>query len=271
MASAATACANLLGIDDVSVKDGGIGSLDDAAPDSDKTSDSGSDSALGNGYASVVRSDSPIGYWKLDDVGTVAVDSSSHGLDATYGPGVVHGPPIVSGGGASADFPGSPDGGFQGSGITLPPNALLEMTGALTIEAWIRPFSGNRSELVTYGQQDVAPYQPWGLQYAPPLELFTSCCGVVDGTNPLTPDRKSTYYLVATFDPVAGITLYVNGVPDGDGGAGGTLGGYDNVNGLGIGVGADGTLPFTGLIDEVAIYDKKLSVDRILAHYDAGK
>ena len=227
-------------------------------------------------YRDEVLSDSPITYYRLDDTGKIMADFASSHLDGTYGPATVVGAPGLLGPSTvdtAANFIG-PDGGGSIVGASVPRSPKLEVTSAISIEAWIRITKLSDAEIVSYGPQTGPPYQPWSLQYGHntdgsyQMQLFGAGLGFLIGQTNLVTD--TTYYFVGTFDG-ATLRIYLNAQVDGLLHANGTaLSNYDHVTGLGIGSGPLGDNPVFAVVDEVAIYDRALTADRITAHYAAG-
>jgi hypothetical protein len=88
-------------------------------------------------YASVVESQSPLVYLKLDETGgTTAVDSSRNGLNGTYinSPQLGLTSPFGTGFGSAVGFNG-------GTSAVTVSSAALDLTNIVTITAWIKPTS----------------------------------------------------------------------------------------------------------------------------------
>lgn len=277
---ALTSCSLFISLDGLQNGDAGIdaGAVDSSATDSpiafDASKDAGNDAQSVSTYAEAVLSDSPIAYWRLGDTGSTAVDATSNHLDGTYGPTASHVTGLIAGDSdGAAVFSGLlPDGG-NALGISVPRNALLEPVNGISVEFWMKAFATVPTEIASYGAQVVAPYQPWDVQidsFGRPFStlFYTSDAGQLRGST--TYSTNAIYHIVATFD---GTTLrtYTNGEADGATPAVGPLGNYGGSLGLGIGSGALGDYPFTGVLDEVAVYDHELKADRVAAHYSAGK
>jgi hypothetical protein len=241
----------------------------DAASDA-STADVGADVQTGSTYAQTVLADSPIAYYRLGDTGSTAVDSTSHHLDGTYTDVVTHAAGLIAGDSDQAAlFSGALDGGAFPR-LYVPRNALLEPSAAVSVEAWIRPLTVD-AEIVSYGPQTGSPFQPYVIQLNNPspngATFFLATVGFFTGTTSIA--AGSTYHFVGTYNGST-VVIYLNGVQIYSNGATGMLSDYDGVTGLAIGSGALGEAPFTGEIDEVAIYDHALTVDRVAAHYLAG-
>ena len=144
---------------------------------------------------------------------------------------------------------------------------FMEGFAAFTVEAWAMPVDFPHDLKVFGGNKKLA------LEIDPAEKKFRWAWRSVEGgwqagiLSSTVAEANTWYHLVATYD---GSTqrLYVNGVEEVSGVAGGTM----NVNTDIITIGSYGpTHPgvFSGLIDEVCIYDRALSVDEIQINYSA--
>jgi hypothetical protein len=203
----------------------------------------------------------PIAWWKLDEgTGPTAADASGNGHTGTLQGGAVWAP------------------GHSGSGISFDGMAALvdagtsdalQLTGSLTITAWIFPR--------TYGGIGLGRIvnrrngEPGG--YALILDAgITGFELVTDGGNPgeYTDSNRDAIQLgawqhvAATYDPVMRLaTLYVGGVGVGAGILTDGPGPVSTHLLLGSREGAGET--FDGVIDDVRIYDRALSPTEIRA------
>src|SRR5204862_1390598 len=78
--------------------------------------------------------DHPAGYWRLGEpTGSAsAVDASATQLTGSYEPGVTLAQPGA--------IPGDSAAGFgPGGGVALPASGALDLRGAFSVEAWVRP------------------------------------------------------------------------------------------------------------------------------------
>ncbi|MHB1844345.1 MAG: LamG domain-containing protein [Deltaproteobacteria bacterium] len=254
---------------------GGVGSTGGSSGGAPATSGDGGATA-GCGYPAAVLADAPVAYYRLDESsGSRAADASGHGQSGSYGSGVTLG--------VSGLLTGDPDlaAGFPGGAwtsadlVTVPPSSLLEPTGAVTIELWLRQPAVNHATfpgLASYGAQSSG--QPWALQLDPTQGLFDfylkTSSGSFDLQSQTVAAANRPVYVVATYDGAAA-SIYVDGVLDASKPVTGTLTGYDALNGLAIGGSLGTTRPtFTGTLDEVAIYATALSKAQIQAHFAAG-
>jgi hypothetical protein len=224
----------------------------------------------GDRYADVVMEDSPIGYWRLEErSGVTFSDASGFGHAGTVIDtpelGVVVGDQL----GAGIRVDGSPDG------ITVPHGEWMNVT-TVTVEAWVRPDAPAGSQ---YGSVVEKGYQ-WNLYInldGRPGFGLPFQAGHAEGDEPLTVGQL--YHLVGTYEPgviqngatTRGVMrIFVNGV---------LAGVHTNAqpklaltsNAFYIGKGPVPQFEAEGAIDEVAIYDRILSLERIQAHYEAGR
>jgi hypothetical protein len=228
-------------------------------------------------YPQIVLADSPIAYYRLDDtLGTMAFDSSGHGLHGTYGTAIVRGAPgLVVGGNRAAQFPGG-DWSVDRF-VAVPPSTLLEPR-TLSIELWFRTTVFNDPVLLAYGEPlDHSAPPPWGAFIA------QNAIGTFLWTHLETAYRREfatvtrpavglTYHFVLTWDGQS-VRMYVNGTLESQRSLPGTLVVQPARSGLGIGAfpdGLAGDIAFAGTIDEVAIYGAALTPQQVRAHYVAG-
>lgn len=227
-------------------------------------------------YPSAVLADSPIAYWRTNEMtGTVAGDSGSHGINGTYtGTFTLGGasPLVADPSGASLNTSGT---GY----VVVPANSVLDTpTTAVTMEMWIRPTS---STLTSFGGLLWHGGSSGNVGYSISLNSGGSSWffNLGNGTTnyQLAPSgfggfvNGSWLYMVATWD---GTTMrnYNNAVAQGTSTAasGQTIsysgGPFDleicNITG--------NTLVPNCLVDEVAVYNTTLSPTRITAHYNAA-
>jgi len=207
---------------------------------------------------SAVLSDGLIGYWPLDEgTGATAADMSGHGNGGV----LVNGPTWVTGKIGSAL-------NFNGTNQYVTMDAVandFSTTTAVTIAAWIKNtetgegdwFSNNGTNgqylLCQYG--NVQRFYEGGWQPA---------------TTPIT-NNGLWHYVVAVRDSSMYVTIYVDGVNVG--------GNYtstvylDSADRWSLAQEWDDTTPsdfYTGIIDEVAIWDRALSSAEVTELYNGG-
>jgi hypothetical protein len=93
-------------------------------------------------YRTVVLSDRPIAYYRLDErTSRIAHDSSGHHLDGAIGAHVKLGQPgLIADAAASMEFSGA-DKSVAAEGVRIPGNPLFAQATNVSIEAWAFPYS----------------------------------------------------------------------------------------------------------------------------------
>ena len=251
--------------------------------------------AAPDAYAAAVLKDGPIGYWRLNEdlVQTPAKDSSlGGGNDGKYSAtGITLRQPGFHGGDTAALFDGL-------DGRIVVPNSLSLNPKNITIEAkvsWSGPNPGptqyeqrilEKSYFIDPTQQQAQ----YGLTIADGHVQVQIRTGQGSSVDPicnipgnvicaksiaLVPPGVETH-VVATYDGKA-IGIYLNGIQDSTTPGGDRVGDIEPVPpgkpcdpcNLGIGNQSVRNRPFYGLIDEVALFDKALTVEQIRAHFQA--
>lgn len=244
-------------------------------------------------YQAQVLSDSPVVYYRLNDflppVVEVATNSGSLGsaTAGTHFPGMMHRVPgaIVGDSDTAAGYwaidESSTDGGVP---TRFDYNPALN-TSVFSVEAWLKPTidgAGN-GQCPLYNRKEDAPRTGW---------VFFQRPSTVDGGsglgwnfrvyNGVDTSRSiditggggyvigNWYHVVATYDGAIG-RLYVNGVQVASQNVVGSYAPNTDTIQFCVGGYFDGSQnPFTGSIDEVALYTNALSSAQILAHYQNG-
>jgi hypothetical protein len=220
-------------------------------------------------YAAEVLADGPVAYYRFEDPAVAASAKDEIGN---------HTATVVTQSSKGVIF-GAP--GVRGTGVILDGTSLFDIGDLFdfagkvpfALELWVKPSAPNANGGLL---GKFASSGPDGYDFS--LSSGTPAF-VVFKSGPSTPavqlGASSDVSLPVAFTHLVvsiayklgkgNATLYVNGAPSG-------TGGYDS----------QGDLPdtaahlqmgtyFGGTLDEVAIYDKALSPERILAHYNAGK
>lgn len=217
-------------------------------------------------YSAEVLADGPVGYWRLREAtGPTALDESATvpPTNGTYGADVVEGGatgPLL-GGSLAPDFPGTAN-----SVVSTTAPAVLNLTGDMTIEFWVRLDTApgaNGSNLVS----STDPYQTSATSTRR-IRFQNSAAG---GTFTLTGASQLTlgvwYHAAVTRERATGrVRMFLNGVEDAtpldvQGAVNNNFGGL-NIAGAFLGYNA-----LDGKLAHVALYDRTLSPERIRAHY----
>lgn len=204
-----------------------------------------------------------VGYWHLDEgTSTVAYDASGMGNNGT----LYSSPAWVSNSnckaGACLSFNGTSDyvrsSSFAGQPVGNAPR---------TITAWIKPNAGyTGANVITFwGRDDGLPYG-YGVYLNSAYHLiaeFDSSNGIVTGNQVIASNAWS--YITAVYNGSTN-AVYVNGVLD-------NSVSYSSANAksgeIDIGQWSTGCCRFSGLIDEVRVYNRALSAQEILDQYNA--
>ena len=156
--------------------------------------------------------------------------------------------------------------------VSIPYDASLDITGALSITAWVK-FDSIGSFPMIYAKgkysDDLAGYQFYVFSPGGQAQLV-----FYDGGSGGAPSYGSTslstgvwYHVAVTRSASRGITLYLNGSPDGTD----TRTGSPSTGTLDINIGSDyGGNYLDGLIDEVAVFNSVLSASDISSIYNSG-
>ena len=248
--------------------------------------------AWASAYESLILSDNPVAYYRFEEPiisnNQTMVDQTTNNLDGTYTTSVTGG--VIT---ASTNVPGpgstqslSVDGGPRGA---VNDNNLLDITGDLTLEAWINPAAGviasgdNSGILSKYsGAGGNRSYQ-LSITNDRELQMIVTGNGQFSNaalfTSSVLIPLDEWSYVVGVYDAdptTPTMSLYINGVED----TSATLSGasiptaiFSGTAPLLIGYQFDvtsssPTRAFDGLIDEAAVYDRALSSAEILDHYN---
>ncbi|HBO43902.1 MAG TPA: hypothetical protein DD670_08225 [Planctomycetaceae bacterium] len=244
-------------------------------------------------YAYTVLADSPVGYWRLGETepgsvgearGILPLRGLHIGLGDASGPGNVAQPgprPADGFPGMSADNRAVHLSG-QYDHVSVYDAPELDITGELTLEAWIRldqipagnvgivakyNGSGNQRSFDLYvdGQTDDGTL---GLIISPD-GTFTNAATL---RNAMALPLDTWLHVAGTYSPGESMRLFINGQQVAQRVAGVPEAIYSSSADLWIGCNYALTPSshFAGLIDEVAVYDRVLSHDEIWTHYLAA-
>ncbi len=223
---------------------------------------------LGAAYESAVLADAPLAYYRLgESSGTIAADASGHGLDASYVNGVSLGGPGALNGSSdtAAQFDGNDDY------VDLP-DGFADFTNGVTLEIWIYPTANAQwSRLFDLGNgtaSDNILLSRYTTNNDLYLQIYNggSAGGNLRASGIL--DYNRWQHIVATVDASGNARIYRDGVLW----TSGTINAPNNVSRTSsfIGRGNSSDPYFAGGLDEAAVYNYVLPVDRIAQHYFAG-
>jgi hypothetical protein len=223
------------------------------------------------GYAKVVMADDPVAFWRLNepDGSATAVDAAGS-FDGSYLPGT--GTLTY---GATPGIPHETDPAISVTGkaqVQIPYALELNPHGPFSVELWIKPAAPNPGpDFIDVATSEGTGPHGWllyqMLDNSLVWVLFSENwnAGWLGGAPPV--EANSWYHIVMTYDGAL-YRSYCNGnpvtamsydafVPNGDGWT--SLGFRFDGGGSG----------FDGAIDDVAFYNKALSLDQVQAHYNA--
>ncbi len=225
----------------------------------------------GSTYAGVILGDNPSAYYRLDDTGATAVDSSGNNRNGSVGTAVTENVPgLLTGADTAMTFPG----GTTSTGVvSFPEVKAMEPATNVSLETWLRFTTVPKiyTTAVAYGSDRAdAPYSLFFRAGGTIVAQFYTSTGVLEVKGPVALAVNTTYHLVSTFDGTTG-KLYVNGVLAASGTKAGTLIGY--LPNFGFSIGDDAALSdpeFAGTLDEVAVYaGQTLTAPQVANHYAA--
>ncbi|MFI7603241.1 LamG-like jellyroll fold domain-containing protein [Actinoplanes sp. NPDC049681] len=215
----------------------------------------------GTTYATAVLADAPIAYYRLGEAAGVGSGAdSAKGNTLTYGSGTR---------GVAGAVAGDADTAAQGDGgccIGFSQTVAPRNNSSRTVEAWVKPTDGYLRWIAGWGRSGVDEAFNVGLgdsrivvsAYADDL-TFPIGRSLVDGA----------WHHVAVVAGATVATVYIDGVSLGTRTFAGELATVTS-GGLRIGAAHDGSTPFYGGLDEVAVYPLGLSATQISAHFAAG-
>lgn len=223
-------------------------------------------------FGEAVLADRPLVHYRLDEAagGNTALDASPQANHARISAsGVTLGAPGLLARGTAALFDG------QGRGRIVIPETPSLKPRRITIEAvvsWSGP-NGFQQRIVEKSFSTASPTWPtYSLSVLDDGTVFFELVilnrpGIDAVRSSAKVMRDQTTHLVATYDGNT-MAIYLNGVLDASLALVGEIYTGGGPGDVGIGNQAERDRPFKGLIDEVALYDRALSGDRIRAHFD---
>jgi hypothetical protein len=223
-------------------------------------------------YSAAVLADSPVGYWRLgESSGTTMSDSSGNGHDGTY----VNTPTL----GQTGAVPGNTSVLFEANTFErgeVSNRPELDITGALTLEAWANCVSyGGRGIVAKYiGAGDLRSYH-LAINSAGNIAFNISSDGTAANTKSVITSGaiglNTWRHVAAVYTPSTGMEVFLDGVSAILDTTAVPASIYSGSAVLHIGRTFDGLRDrhWDGLLDECAVYNTALSSARIAAHYAA--
>ncbi len=157
---------------------------------------------------------------------------------------------------------------------------MIKATGEYSVEAWIVPANVTQEDarIITYSAGDMAR------NFSLMQRLYTyehyNRSSISDGngdprlaTNADDEDlQASLQHVVATYDPVEGRKIYVNGAytEDMDSTGGGTLNDWDDTFAFVIGNEASNDGQWQGIVRLVAIHNRTMTAEQVAQNFEAG-
>jgi hypothetical protein len=231
-------------------------------------------------YLSAVMKNSPAGYWRLGEASGNALDASGHGNDGTVYTGVTQGVTglILNDPDAAASF----DQSNNSTGIEVPNSASLQITGAITLEAWMKHSSSNFSGGIVWKSEPLFS----GLETQKVYELgFLSGTLYFQISNGTTQNSLSynftgqtsgvKHFITATWDGTTGangVKIFIDGVQVAQG-TSAIAAIQSTLTSLKIGgkhTSANSYEHFPGTLDEVAVYGAVSSLAQHTERYNIG-
>jgi hypothetical protein len=258
------------------VADGGgpDGTPLDGAADTGASSDAPDDVAsdapttIADVYAASVLSDGPAMYLRLDDSGgSLAVDSASGGTSRAYFGKVTFGVPGAFAGSSAIALDGT------SGGIDAGPVFDFDGVKPFTLEAWLRSTKTDDTYRFIFSkdvQDSMNRRQEYAIFLQTPdgfaFERYVNNNSAAASTMNPAPN-SGFHHVVSTYDGARGFFWI-------DGNVAGT---FDDVRSAAkkstdfyVGAHDPGYGTLFGALDDVAVYEKALTSDRILAHYHAA-
>lgn len=214
-----------------------------------------------------------VSYWKFDEGdGQIASDSigTNHGWlgsiilsdlnDPSWTTGIVDG---------ALSFKGN-------NFVEVSDNSNLDLTSSMTLEAWVYPTSYTwANNIITKWGPGPTEQRSYVLDliYGRPAIWISTDGTHQEGTTVFYVTGSTTlslnkwYHIVGIFDGNH-LKVYVNGILDGYMTWSGTV--FNGNAPLRIGNDGWGNYPFSGIIDEVAVYNRDLTLEEIQKHYQNG-
>jgi hypothetical protein len=237
-------------------------------------------------YPQTVLADGPSFFWPLNESsGSTAADASPNGRNGIYEAGTTVGAagPITGSSDTATSFDGHTGLVTSASSVTMAAHQ------AFSAEGWFKTAANTGGKLIGFGNSQSGTSSSYDrhiyLMNDGQLVFGVYNSAVYTIETPLVYNDGQWHYVVATFDPGAGMALYVDGHLIGTNlnNSAQQYTGYwrvggDNLNGWNLdpwGSNSQGTTEpygyyFGGTIGDIAVYPFALSAAQVAAHYAAN-
>ena len=218
-----------------------------------------------------------VGYWKFDETGTTANDSSGFGnngamFSSTSTTDLHLASTTCKTGNRCVKFDGTDDYVNMGN------PSSLQLTGAMTVSVWVKHNSLNTASRFI-AKQGVSGERSWSLNMEDVNpDTYNFFIAVNGGTSVGVgssaadgPIIGQWTHLVGVYKPSVSLELYKDGLIIGNNITSIPASQFNNTLNVNIGRRPDGILYTNGFLDEVLIYNRALSAAEIKASYDATK
>jgi len=160
--------------------------------------------------------------------------------------------------------------------VSVADNSTLDITGDITMSAWVRPTTLNTYNIVM-GKRESGSNNPnylLSVNGTGTINMNFYAGGTVHSyTTSSTPiSVNNWYHIVATYDGISTVKIFVNGVLQAASCTTGTCTGAITPNAADFTIGRPGSYAanyFTGQIDEVRIYDRPITTSEVTALYNS--
>lgn len=214
-------------------------------------------------YASEVLTDSPLAYYRVDEAAdTIMADSSGNGRDGTYTSSSILGAASLI-----ASAPGNDAILLSGGQYAYVDIEDWQNGAHTTLECWFSTtLTGDASLITRWGG-----YAALDLQSSDVVRFYCNVGGSTKIASTPVPGLRDgqPHHILGTYDG-SNLRIYVDGAEVASLAASGSLSSGASVGYRFGSRFASPSSPFSGTLDEIAIYDHALSSERVLAHYDAG-
>jgi Concanavalin A-like lectin/glucanases superfamily len=221
-------------------------------------------------YATLTADDGPLFYWRFgESSGTVADDASGNGRAGTINGSMAYDQPsLLANATENTSFK------FNGTdaSVSIADASWMDVTTAATWEAWIKVNAATASTQNILARNPGAGNQAWQFGALPTsglffLNLFFDATNSVQFLTTAVITDGLEHHIVATYDG-AYVRMYVDSVQVLKAAETRTI---SNVTAtIRSGSNTNATAFLTGVIDEVAFYNRALSSTEIREHYQSG-